>query len=177
MDVLRISSYTNQEKEFIFAKHLLPKAIEEVGLTDYKTSFTVNDEILPRMIDQYCREAGVRSLGRYTKKLVDKIAFKIVTKIDAKEIIDPITIDLSNLKLYLGNPIFEEENLYSNDEIPAGVVTGLAYTQYGGSVLYLESRRRSFGRQNPSPSLKVTGSLGDVMKESMSIAYTYARTY
>lgn len=130
------------------------------------------------MIDQYCREAGVRSLSRYTKKLVDKIAFKIVTKIDKKEIIDPIEINLLNLKEYLGNPTFDEENMYQNMDTPPGVVTGLAYTQYGGSVLYLESRRRSFGpRDTQSPSLKVTGSLGDVMKESMQIAYTYARSY
>ncbi|KAI9216582.1 Lon protease C-terminal proteolytic domain-containing protein [Blastocladiella britannica] len=122
------------------------------------------------LIRYYCRESGVRRLKQHVEKIFRKAAFKVVT--------DPttaITIDAGSLKDYVGNPPFEAERMYPVP--PAGVIMGLAWTAMGGSALYIESVADGPLADKGKPALKCTGQLGDVMKESTTIAYTYAKSY
>ena len=176
MDVITLSSYTNVEKKFILNKHLLPKAIEEAGLTG-KDSFEFGEGIIEKIINDYCREPGVRSLDRHAKKVADKVAFKVVMEQEknSQAVHEKITITKDNLKDFVGNAIFEKEQIYAL--APPGVAVGLAYTQMGGSILFLEAKKASFTRDTTMPGIKYTGTLGSVMSESVKIAYTFARNY
>ena len=181
MDLVKLNSYTNLEKSEIFAKYLLPKAIENTGLENYKDLFTIEEGVVFQIIDGYCREAGIRSLQKNTNKLLEKIAFKIIQFVEKteeenleniKKNFTKIKITKKNLPDYLGQKTFDKDNLYS--KLIPGVVKGLAYNNFGGSVLYIESQISS---KNPKQSLKLTGKLGPTMKESMNIAYSFTRNY
>lgn len=176
MDVISLSSYTSVEKKSIFHKHLLPKAIRDAGLTDLD-SFEIPDNVVEVLINDYCREPGVRSLERHAKMIADKVAYKIVmaTDKDPQAKHEKIVITVDNLKNFVGNPIFEKEHIYS--KFPPGVAVGLAYTQMGGSILFLEAKKGSFTKETNAPGIRCTGTLGDVMSESMKIAYTFARNF
>lgn len=175
MDVITLSSYTMPEKKSILEKHLLPKAIKEAGLSDKHFSLLPGTE--EKLINDYCREPGVRSLERHVRKIADKIAFEIVTKQENAEVAfaEPIQVSPENLKTFVGNPIFEKENMYS--QAPPGVAVGLAFTQLGGSILFLEAKKATFTRNAQAPGVKYTGTLGTVMSESMRLAYTFTRNF
>jgi Lon-like ATP-dependent protease len=123
----------------------------------------------------YAREPGVRSLKKFINRIMEKVAYKLV----ASENPTAVHIDISreNIEEFLGAPIFESKRIYS--DTPPGVVIGLAYNGYGGGILFIEATKAS----NPTPTesskgtLRVTGSLGEVMKESSSIAQTYAKNF
>ena len=181
MDLVTLSSYTNLEKSEIYKKYLLPKAIENTGLENYKDLFVIEEDVVFEIIDGYSREAGIRSLQKNTNKLLEKIAFKIIefveksenTEIeDIKLNFEKIVITKKNLKEYLGAKIFDKDDLY--DKLIPGVVKGLAYNNFGGSVLYIET---SLSSKKQKQNLKLTGKLGDVMKESMNIAYSFTRNF
>ena len=181
MDLVTLSSYTNLEKSEIYKKYLLPKAIENTGLENYKELFVIEEDVVFEIIDGYSREAGIRSLQKNTNKLLEKIAFKIIefveksenTEIeDIKLNFEKIVITKKNLKEYLGAKIFDKDDLY--DKLIPGVVKGLAYNNFGGSVLYIET---SLSSKKQKQNLKLTGKLGDVMKESMNIAYSFTRNF
>ena len=183
MDVITLSSYTTQEKKQIFERHLLPKALRESGL-ESSTLFSLADGVVDKLIQDYCREPGVRSLERHTKKIIDKIAYQIVTHREEhpESEVKQIVVTTENLKDFVGNPIFEKEHIYNQPppvvlSLIQGVAIGLAYTQVGGSILFLEARKSTFTRNTRSPAFKFTGSLGNVMSESMKIAYTFTRNY
>jgi Lon-like ATP-dependent protease len=139
------------------------------------------------LVRWYAREAGVRNLAKYIDKITRKLALQIVAEKEGATLTEKSTrksdswvISEDNLPEYVGKPIFTSDRLYEKDPLPNGIVMGLAYTSMGGSALYIETQgiKRGVdaeGKPRGGGNLKVTGQLGDVMKESTSIAYTVAR--
>jgi len=162
MEVLDFSGYIHDEKIQIAKKHLLPKMIKEHGLK--KKEITLNQEALSVLIESYTREAGVRNLERQIANVCRKVAKNISVgtyksiKVDGKEV--------SNL---LGPEIFFSD--VAERCTKPGVVIGLAWTAFGGDILFIEASKM-LGKGG----LKLTGKLGDVMKESAQAAYSYVRT-
>ncbi|XP_038632439.1 lon protease homolog, mitochondrial [Scyliorhinus canicula] len=167
MEMINISGYVAQEKLAIAERYLVPQAMNSCGLD--KESAQITSEALTVLIKQYCRESGVRNLQKQVEKVFRKAAYKIVHK-EA----DSVMATPENLQDFVGKPIFTVDRMY--DVTPPGVVMGLAWTAMGGSTLFVEtSLRRPRDRESKDGSLEMTGQLGDVMKESAKIAYTYAR--
>ena len=162
MEIIQLSSYTDEEKLKIAELHLLPKEIKANGLEDYKVTFS--EKALRRIIRDYTREAGVRNLERKIGTACRKVAYRIVEgKSKGAQITD------KNLEKYLGPVIFLEE---ARDLEPAvGVCNGLAWTSVGGELLKVEVLTFK-GKGN----LTLTGQLGDVMKESAQAGFTYIRS-
>lgn len=170
MEILRLSGYLLEEKIAIAETYLIPRHCKEMGL-DVKTCPFAPD-VLPALIQQYAREAGVRSLEHEIKKILRKIAMKVVRKTEEPEAASKgrkkrYPVSVSNLKEYLGVPRFTSECYYQT--LPCGVSTGLAWTALGGAILYVESV------QIPAEKtvMKLTGRAGEVMKESAQIAWSY----
>ena len=162
MEIIRIAGYTEQEKLEIARRHLLPKAIREHALKPEE--FSVDDAALTRTIQQYTREAGVRSLERELMKLARKAVTEIV-----KGDKTAVHITADNLEDYLGVQRFRHGEAEGDDQV--GVVTGLAWTEVGGELLTIE------GVMMPGKGrMTVTGNLRDVMKESISAAASYVRS-
>jgi ATP-dependent Lon protease len=165
MEVLELPGYTHEEKRAIARKHLVPKQIEEHGL---KVEFVqVSDAILDRVIEEYTREAGVRSLERAIATLLRQVAVGVVEKRWSLE--EEIVITDELLDEFLGPRKFESE-VSERLDMP-GVATGLAKTSAGGEILFLEASRMPGKGQ-----IQTTGKLGDVMKESAQIAVSYIRS-
>lgn len=162
LEVIELSSYTEQEKLAIAKDHLYMKKLVEHGLKPEQ--FTVSDEAIMYMIRRHTREAGVRQLERLMASLARKAVVKVL-----KEKIDSIHIDVADLEAYLGKPRFDYTGKL--DEPQVGVVTGMAYTQYGGDILPIE-----VNHFEGTGKLIITGQLGDVMKESASIALDYVKS-
>ena len=162
MELVTIDGYTADDKVAIARDYLLPRQAERAALTPDEV--TVTDAALRKIAADYTREPGVRQFER----LLAKALRKVTTKLDADP--SPITIDEPDLVDYLGRPRFMPES----DERTAvpGVATGLAVTGLGGDVLYIEA-----GAVDGEPGLKLTGQLGDVMKESAQIALSYVRAH
>lgn len=163
MEVIRLSGYILEEKVAIAKQYLVPKQLKEHGYEPDEIQFT--DEALHLIVDKYAREAGVRNLEKNIRKIIRKATLKLA---EDKEVEFEITKEL--VDDYLGKPIFTTEKLYKK-QVP-GVVLGLAYTSLGGATLYIEAT----GIQAKSGGLKQTGQLGNVMKESSEIAYSYVRS-
>ncbi len=162
MEVIYLSSYTQEEKIAIANKYLLPKKIKEHGLTEQNIG--ISSAVLSKIISEYTMEAGVRSLERYIAKICRKVARKIASNPkDGK-----IRITASTLGDYLGNPLFKKNSKITSN-MP-GLVNGLAWTSMGGEVLNIEVVC-SAGKGN----LLLTGQLGDVMVESAKAAYSYLK--
>ena len=162
LEVIELSSYTEEEKLNIAKLHLLPKEMEANGLS--KETFSVTSGALRKIIRDYTREAGVRRLERQIAKLCRKVAYHIVTK---KESAASVTV--KNLAGYLGPCIYLETDLRAREE--TGIVTGLAWTSVGGELLKVEVLAAE-----GKGGLTLTGQLGDVMKESARAGYTYIRS-
>ncbi len=162
MEIIRLSGYTEQEKLGIAKSYLIPRQLKEHGITDKQIS--IADKTLIQVIAQYTREAGVRNLEREIGHLCRKVARKVAEGED-----ELYTITPQNLQKYLGVPKFMPEVERENDEM--GVVTGLAWTETGGDILYIEATSMLGKGQ-----LTLTGHLGDVMKESAHAALTYVRS-
>lgn len=162
MEVVRLSGYILEEKLAIAKNHLIPKQCSENG---FKTSeIKISDTALKIMIDRYARESGVRDLELQIRKLIRKIAYN-----QAMGNTEKVFVTENDLQKYLGKPLFFPEDLYKTPMV--GVVLGLAYTSMGGATLYIEAT----SIKAPKGNFKLTGQLGDVMKESASIAYTVIR--
>lgn len=160
MEVMKLSGYLLEEKLQIAKKYLIPKQRTAHGVK--KSQVSIDNKALRIIIDGYSREAGVRSLENQIKKIMRK-----ATRFFAEGGKDVIKVVKDNVEEFLGKPVFTDESLY--DESIPGVVLGLAWTALGGATLYIEatdvpSKNRGF---------KQTGQLGNVMKESSEIAYTY----
>nr|XP_033810540.1 lon protease homolog, mitochondrial isoform X1 [Geotrypetes seraphini] len=167
MEMINISGYVAQEKLAIAERYLVPQARAICGLSEEKAKIT--SEALTVLIKQYCRESGVRNLQKQVEKVLRKSAYKIVNG-EAES----VAVAPENLQDFVGKPVFTVDRMY--DVTPPGVVMGLAWTAMGGSTLFIEtSLRRPHDKENKEGSLEVTGQLGDVMKESAKIAYTFAR--
>jgi len=162
MEIIRLSGYTEQEKLGIAKSYLIPRQLTEHGITEKQIS--IPDKTILEVIAQYTREAGVRNLEREIGHLCRKIARKVA---EGEEGL--VTITQQNLHTYLGVPKFMPEVEREQDEI--GVVTGLAWTETGGDILYIEATTMRGKGQ-----LTLTGHLGDVMKESAHAALTYVRS-
>lgn len=162
MEIIYLSGYTEEEKLGIARKYLLPKQLEEHGLTS--KIVTILDTGLKALISQYTREAGVRNLEREIANLCRKVAKRIAEGKEKK-----FEITNKNLHNFLGSPKFLSEEEMEHDEI--GVSTGLAWTEAGGDIIYIEATT-----MKGKGSLTLTGQLGDVMKESAQAALSYIRS-
>jgi Lon-like ATP-dependent protease len=150
-------------------------------------SLSISKDAVESLVRWYCREAGVRSLAKHIDRITRKLALQVVaeqegTKLTEKSSRKSVTWEITskNLSEYVGKPIFTSDRLYEKDPLPEGIVMGLAWTSMGGSALYIETQgiKRALdsdGKRRGGGTLKVTGQLGDVMKESTQIAYTVAR--
>ena len=162
MEVIEVSSYTENEKFHIAKKYLIPKQLERNGLTEGMLSFS--DKALEKIIHNYTREAGVRNLERRIGEICRKAAREFLEKKKKT-----VHITEGNLQKYLGKEKITFENANEEDEV--GIVRGLAWTSVGGDTLQIEV--------NVMPGdgkLQMTGQMGDVMKESAQIALTYVRS-
>ncbi len=162
METIHISGYTENDKLLIAKKHLLKRQLEQNGVTDKQIDF--DDEGLKYLISHYTREAGVRNLEREIGSVCRKIAKKLV--IDTK--VSKTTITAENLPTLLGPPIFLRDEKLKENQV--GITTGLAWTQAGGEILFVEALN-----MKGKGGLVLTGQLGDVMKESARAALSYAR--
>ena len=162
LEIVEVSSYTEYEKFEIAKRHLLKKQLLNNGLDE--AYFSISDQAIYRIIQEYTREAGVRELermlGTIIRKAIKNILMNHVERVD---------IDVDNLEEYLGKPKYTYN---ANDDLDqVGVVTGLAYTQFGGDTLQVEvTHYKGDGR------LVLTGKLGDVMKESAQAALSYVKS-
>ena len=161
MEIVQVSGYTIEEKYQIARKHLIPKQIKEHGLQ--KNIVKLNKHSLVKVIEGYTRESGVRGLEKMIAKITRNVAKSIALEEDYSSI-----ITLEDINEILGVSISKDK--YENNDV-AGVVTGLAWTQFGGDILFIESAL-SKGKGN----LSITGNLGKVMKESATIALEYIKS-
>ena len=162
MEVIRLAGYTEDEKINIANKYLLPKQIKDNGVKEKE--MTLSEDIIKEIIRSYTKESGVRNLEREISKVARKVVKKVVTG-EEKE----VKIDSKNLPDYLGIQKFKFGELESKDKI--GVVTGLAWTEYGGEILKIETvLMPGKGR------MQITGKLGDVMQESIKAAKSFIRS-
>ena len=161
MEVIQLSGYTEEEKLEIARRHLLPKQMEENGITP--RHLQISRRALAAIINQYTQEAGLRQLEREIGKICRKVARRVAEGND-----ETVRVSLKNLHEFLGAPKIQPEEILRRDAI--GVATGLAWTATGGDVLFIEALRvRGKG------DLVLTGQLGDVMKESAQAAFSYAK--
>lgn len=162
MEIINLSSYTEFEKLHIANNYLIKQAQNENGLNGIKISIT--DKAVLKIIDEYTKEAGVRNLKREISSLFRKVARKVIDT-EAKS----VSINVKNLESYLGHPKFRPEKM-KKAVSKVGVVNGLAWTSVGGMTLEVQ------GVQIPGKgNLSLTGTLGNVMKESAMVAFTYLK--
>ncbi len=164
MEIIALSGYTEGEKISIAKGYLIPRQIRENALREGEVSFT--DETLATIIQRYTREAGVRNLERTIGSICRKVGTKIAEgKSESYEITPQLTME------FLGNPPFQgSEELLVRTSVP-GVIPGLAWTPFGGDILFIESTRMPGGK-----GFQITGSVGNVMQESARAALSYVRS-
>ena len=159
MEIIQLSGYSDQEKLQIALRYLVPRQTEENGLKPEQ--FSITNEALALIATRYTREAGVRQMERAVGRLARKAALKI-----AQGEAEKIALDAADLKEYLGPPRFYPEQ--ARKELPAGVATGMAWTEMGGEVLFIEATLLPGGS-----GFTITGQLGEVMQESARAAQSY----
>lgn len=165
LEIIKLSSYTEYEKLFIAKNHLIKLALEEYGFDNSNIKFS--DDIILKIIEKYTKESGVRELERVINKLIRKY---IKDMLESKK--DTLNVKVTDKKIeeYLGKAKYENNDFLSNDT--CGIVNGLAYTSYGGDILPLE-----VVMYESKDLFKLTGNLGDVMKESASIALGHIKSH
>ena len=162
MEIIEVSGYTYEEKFNIAKKHLVPRVLKEHNVID--KAITISDGAIRDIIEFYTRESGVRNLERQISTLVRRCIREIMEKSKKS-----ISVTSNNLQKYLGTKVFIYDRIEKDDKV--GVVTGMAWTAYGGDTLPVEVMvMKGTGK------LELTGQLGDVMKESAKAAYTYVRS-
>ncbi|MBA2728992.1 MAG: endopeptidase La [Parachlamydiaceae bacterium] len=180
MDILRLSGYIMQEKLEIAKKYLIPRNRKAMGLKTAQIQFKT--EALKTIINGYAREAGVRTLENLIKKIMRKVAFKIVSadeqkqkkvstrskkKVFVPEAPEKVTLESEGLIEFIGKPLFSSDRYY--ERTPVGVCMGLAWTAMGGATLYVEAIKVA----GEKTGMMLTGQAGPVMKESAEIAWSY----
>jgi ATP-dependent Lon protease len=158
MEIIHLAGYITNEKVAIATRHLWPRLLERAGVRHSQLKIT--EAAVKRIIEGYAREAGVRGLEKNLNKIVRKSAVKILKRAKL-----PIRIGIKQVEEYLGKPLFREERKMRG----VGVVTGLAWTAMGGATLNIEATRV----HDKQRGFKLTGQLGDVMRESAEIAYSF----
>ena len=179
LEILELSGYDYPEKIAIAKRYLEPRARAETGLDSGEVE--IDETAVEKLARSYAREAGVRTLQQYVERVYRKIALQVVqsSESESKES-SGVIVTPDNLEKYAGKPKYTSDRMYEN-EMPAGIVLGLAWNGMGGAALYVETaalKRESTGDAPPAPiavSLKSTGKMGDVMKESTSLALANAR--
>ena len=164
MELIEMTGYLQEEKEEIARRHLIPKELKNHGLKASQLKF--KKEIIGHIIDDYTRESGVRSLERQ----IATICRKVDTKLALGEEYN-VTVTLDDVRSYLGQARFSRDSWETNKYV--GVVTGLAWTQVGGEILFIETSLSA----SKTPTLTLTGNLGDVMKESATLALGYVKAH
>lgn len=164
MEIIRLAGYTEEEKLQIARRHLMPKQMEENGIT--ARDVHISNTALTAIIQQYTQEAGLRQLEREIGTICRKVARRIA---EAEEHAGTVRVTLKNLHEFLRAPKILPDEILKKDQI--GVATGLAWTAVGGDVLFIEALRMK-GKGN----LVLTGQLGEVMRESAQAAYSYAKS-
>ena len=164
MELIEMTGYLQEEKEEIAKRHLLPKELHNHGLK--ASQLKLKKAIIAEIIDKYTRESGVRSLERQ----IAAICRKVVTRISLEEDYN-VSVTSEDLVAYLGKQRYSRDEWETNKYI--GVVTGLAWTQVGGEILFIETSLSP----SKTPTLTLTGNLGDVMKESATIAMGYIKAH
>jgi ATP-dependent Lon protease len=163
LEIIHLSGYAVEEKIEIAKRHLVPKQKEAHGLKD--VSFRMNDQVLEKIIANYTRESGVRELDRQLASIMRKLAREFAENGKLKS-----SISSSDIQKYLGKDTYTNE-IYKTANMP-GVAVGLAYTYVGGDILFIETAMSENGKGD----LKLTGNLGNVMKESASTAFSYLQS-
>ena len=164
LELIEMTGYSIEEKEEIAKRHLLPKELEQHGLKP--SQLRLKKEVTEHIIDDYTRESGVRALERQ----IAKVCRKVVTRIALEEEYN-VSVTKEDLITYLGQPRYSRDS-YENNRY-TGVVTGLAWTQVGGEILFIETSLSPA----KTPTLTLTGNLGDVMKESATLALGYIKAH
>ena len=164
MELIEMTGYLQEEKEEIAKRHLIPKELKNHGLKASQLKF--KKDILAHIIDDYTRESGVRSLERQ----IATICRKVDTKLALGEEYN-VSVTLEDLRAYLGQARYNRDAWETNKYV--GVVTGLAWTQVGGEILFIETSLSA----SKTPTLTLTGNLGDVMKESATLALGYVKAH
>ncbi len=164
MEVIEVSGYVDNEKIEIARKYLIPKVLSENGVD--KDSLKFQSSALVQIAQEYARDNGVRNFEKYLNKIVRKVARKLIENTEVKS----YQISNDNLEEYVGVPVFRKESM--SNAMYSGMVMGLAWTNYGGSTLIIETVKT----ESKVGGIKLTGRLGDVMKESANIAYTYVNS-
>jgi len=159
MEIIALAGYSDMEKLQIAKRYLVPRQVEENGLKPEQ--FTITDAAIEVLATRYTREAGVRQLERNIGSVARKVALKV-----AQGEASAVSVDAGDVHDYLGAPRFYPEQ--ARKELPAGVATGMAWTEMGGEVLFIEATLLPGGR-----GLTITGQLGEVMQESARAAQSY----
>ena len=175
MEVIRLSGYTENEKLAIATQHLVPELLENHGLSQEQVQ--LDDDAILTIVRDYTAESGVRNLERNLATVLRKIARKVASGGDAARegeeapaVPQVFEVKRDDIESYLGLPKFEHEFAERQPEV--GVTTGLAWTSFGGEIMFIEATRMSGGNGRTT----VTGQLGDVMRESVQAAYSYVRS-
>ena len=167
MEIIEVSGYITEEKIEIAKRHLIPRELDNTGLSIPKSKPTFNKAAIEKIIEQYTRESGVRQLEKMVNKALRKIAYNhLLNDTPSKVKITP-----DELEDLLGKPPFYRDIYQGNDY--AGVVTGLAWTSVGGEILFIETSLS----KGKGAKLTLTGNLGDVMKESAILALEYVKAH
>jgi ATP-dependent Lon protease len=164
MEVIRLAGYTEEEKLHIARRHLIPRQLDNHGLSAEQVAF--GDDALIKLIREYTREAGLRNLEREIASIIRKVARK-----KAEGALETVAVTPEKVEEFLGAPYFMREEMDERTLIP-GVALGLSWTAAGGETLYIEASQM-FGKKG----LTLTGQLGDVMKESAQAALTWVRSH
>ena len=159
MEMLRLAGYSEEEKIEIAKRYLIPRQLKQAGLNDGQCHLP--DGTLHRIVARYTREAGLRQLERNVGRLARKVALR-----HAEGNTEPVAVQPEDLVEMLGPPVFSQEEL--RKQLPPGVATGLAWTESGGEVLYVEATLLPGGK-----GLTITGQIGEVMQESAKAAQSY----
>ena len=165
MELIEMTGYLQEEKEQICRHYLIPKELEAHGLKSSELKFS--PKAIRTLIDDYTRESGVRELDRQLQSVIRKFIKEQAMQEEPKK----KTLQPEDIRTYLGKPKYSRDRYENNDY--TGVVTGLAWTQVGGEILFIETSLH----QAKQPTLTLTGNLGDVMKESATIALGYIRAH
>lgn len=164
MELIDVSGYIIEEKIEIARRHLIPKQLENHGLT--KDAIDIPKKTIEKIVENYTRESGVRELDKKIAKIMRKLARKVASDDEYKKVIDP-----NDLQEYLGAVEYTRDQYQGNEY--AGVVTGLAWTSVGGEILFIETSLN----KGKGGKLTLTGNLGDVMKESAILALQYLQSH
>jgi len=167
MEIISLAGYTSDEKLHIARRYLVPRQLDENGLT--AGAVAIEDDAIARMIAQYTREAGVRNLERQIGAVARKIAARIAGASEDSPVATPVVVTAANLPDYLGPPKVHDEVTFRVSR--PGVATGVAWTEAGGDVLFIEASLLPAGHGN----IILTGQLGNVMQESARAAVSHIR--